>query len=77
MKVLNTTYSMKKQITVKFDFGDEVELKTDVGVKRVVTGIILRPSGKMYECARELETSWHQEVEIEKFPEKRKIGLTK
>jgi hypothetical protein len=28
----------------------------------------------MYEVARELETSWHQEVEIEKFPESKKAA---
>ena len=66
---------MRKTISVKFNFGDEVELKTDVGTKRVVTGYILRPSGKMYEVARELETSWHQEVEIEKFPQSKKAGF--
>jgi hypothetical protein len=62
-------------ISIAFDFGEEVQLKTDVGTKRVVTGYILRPSGKMYEVARELETSWHQEVEIEKFPETRRSGF--
>ena len=66
---------MKKSFTCKFNFGDEVELKTDIGTKRVVTGYIIRPSGKMYEVARELETSWHQEVEIEKFPASKKAGF--
>ena len=66
---------MKKSFSVKFNFGEEVELKTDVGTKRVITGYIIRPSGKMYECARELETSWHQEVEIEKFPTTARAGF--
>ena len=66
---------MKKTISIAFNFGDDVQLKTEQGIKRVVTGIILRPSGKMYECARELETSWHQEVEIEKFPENKRAGF--
>jgi hypothetical protein len=66
---------MKKSFSVKFNWGEEVELKTDVGIKRVVTGYILRPSGKMYEVAKELETSWHQEVEIEKFPENKRAGF--
>jgi hypothetical protein len=66
---------MKKTITIKFNFGDHVELKTDAGVKRIVTGIILRPSGKMYELAKDLDTTWHQEVEIERFPEQRKAGF--
>ena len=66
---------IKKTFQVKFNFGEEVELKTDVGIKRVITGYILRPSGKMYEVAKELETSWHQEVEIEKFPQAKKAGF--
>jgi len=66
---------MKKSFSCKFGFGEEVQLKTDMGTKRVITGYILRPSGKMYEVARELETSWHQEVEIEKFPQAKKAGF--
>jgi hypothetical protein len=66
---------MRKTFSVKFDFGEVVELKTDAGIRRIVTGIILRPSGKMYEVARELETSWHQEVEIEKFPTTTRAGF--
>lgn len=62
----------KKTINIAFNFGDDVQLKTEPGVKRVVTGIILRPSGKMYEMAIGMETSWHQDVEIEKFPDKPK-----
>jgi hypothetical protein len=48
---------MRKTITTKWTFGDEVELKTEPGIKRIVTGIILRPSGKMYEMAIGMETS--------------------
>jgi hypothetical protein len=59
----------RKSFNVKFDFGSEIELRTDPGVKRVVTGFILRPSGKLYEVASGIETSWHQEVEIDKFTE--------
>ena len=66
---------IKKTIQIAFNFGDEVELKTEPGVKRVVTGIILRPSGKMYEMAIGMETSWHQDVEIEKFPQAKKAGF--
>ena len=66
---------MKKQIQVKFDFGDEVALKTEPAIKRIITGIVLRPSGKMYETANGVETSWHQDVELEKFPEARKSGF--
>jgi hypothetical protein len=66
---------MRKQIQVKFYFGDEVGLKTEPGVKRIVTGIVLRPSGKMYEIAVGIDTSWHQDVEIEKFPQAKKAGF--
>ena len=66
---------IKKTFQIKFNFGEEVQLKTDAGIKRVITGYIIRPSGKMYEVARELETSWHQEVEIEKFPQSKKAGF--
>jgi hypothetical protein len=68
---------MRKSITLKFTFGQVVALKTDLFTERVVTGIILRPSGKMYELANGIDTSWHQDVEIEKFPEKKKAGFKK
>jgi hypothetical protein len=66
---------MRKTINILFSFGDEVQLKTEPNIKRVVTGIVLRPSGKMYETAIGMETSWHQDVELEKFPEPRKSGF--
>jgi hypothetical protein len=59
----------KKSIHIAFDFGDDVQLKTEPNIKRIVTGIVLRPSGKMYEIAVGIDTSWHQDVEIEKFPQ--------
>lgn len=65
---------MKKQITVAFDFGDRVILKTDNEFERIVTGIVLRPNGKMYELASGVETSWHQECEIDRVPEKTVVG---
>jgi hypothetical protein len=68
---------MKKVISVLFTFGNEVQLKTEPTIKRIVTGIIVRPSGKMYELANGVETSWHQDVEIEKFPEIKKAGFNK
>jgi hypothetical protein len=65
---------MKKTITISYNFGSEVQLKTEPETKRIITGIILRPNGKMYECACGLETSWHQDVEIEKFPDTKRVG---
>jgi hypothetical protein len=60
---------MKKthSFTSDFFFGDRVALKTEPDIERIVTGLILRPSGKMYEIACGLEASCHQEVEIENF----------
>jgi hypothetical protein len=68
---------MRKVISVLFTFGNEVQLKTEPAIKRIVTGIIVRSSGKMYELANGVETSWHQDVEIEKFPEIKKAGFNK
>ena len=68
-------FIMKKQISISFNFGDEVALKTEPSVRRIVTGIVLRPSGKMYEIAVGVETSWHQDVELEKFPVQKKSGF--
>ena len=58
---------MKKTFNFPFYFGDNVTLKTRPREKRIVTGITVRPSGKMYELACGVETSWHQDVEIEKI----------
>jgi hypothetical protein len=66
---------MKKTITIAYNFGDEVDLKTEPTIKRIITGLIVRPSGKMYELANGVETSWHQEVEIERFPLSKKAGF--
>lgn len=69
---------IKKTISVDFWWGNEVALKTESEVKRIVTGIILRPSGKMYELANGLESTWHQGIEIEKYPETLKVrGFSK
>jgi hypothetical protein len=65
---------MKKEISVDFDFGDEIELKTEIGIKRIVTGIVLRPNGYMYETAFGVETTWHQELEMQKFPKTTRVG---
>ncbi len=60
---------MKKSFTVKFSIGDSVVLRTEPQVQRIVTGLVIRQSGKMYELASGVESSWHQEVEIEKVPD--------
>lgn len=56
---------MRKTISVKFNWGDEVRLKTDPDAIRLITGITVRPSGKIYELAKGETTSWHQDIEIE------------
>lgn len=68
---------MRKQIQIKFSFGEVVSLKTDPSVRRVITGIVLRPSGKMYELAYGIETTWHHDVEIERFPANDNIKVCK
>jgi len=67
--------NMRKTITVKFNFGDNVLLKTERSVGRIVTGIITRPGGQMYELASGLESSWHHDVEIENEPVKKTAGF--
>ena len=57
---------MRKTITLKFNFGDEVKLKTDPEKTRIITGITLRTTGKLYELAWGEATSWHQDIEIER-----------
>lgn len=59
---------MKKTVNISFDFGEEVVLKTDPEKIRIVTGITMRPSGKLYELAHGETTSWHQSCEI-RYPE--------
>jgi len=64
---------MRKQISVAFNFGDSVRLKTEPDMKRIVTGYILRQSGRpMYELAWNVESTWHHEVEIENFSDNSK-----
>ena len=63
----------KKSFSLDFGFGDLVFLRTDCEIERVVTGVIIRPSGKMYELACGIETTWHQSVEIESCPEVVKV----
>ena len=66
------TKPMRKTVSLKFSLGEMVILKTEPQIKRIVTGLILRQSGKMYELVNGVESSWHQEVEIESMPEKAK-----
>ena len=70
--VATNTKPMRKTISIKFGWGDIVILRTEPEIKRIVTGVIIRPSGKMYELVNGVESSWHQEVEIERMPEKAK-----
>ncbi len=63
---------MRKSFTTKFSIGEAVVLRTEPETKRIVTGLVLRQSGKMYELATGVESSWHQEIEIERMPEKAK-----
>lgn len=50
----------------KYEFGQEVYLKTDVDQKiRLVTGLLVRPNGSMsYELSCGTECRWHYDFEI-------------
>ncbi len=65
---------MKKTINIKFPVGDMVCLKTGDPVERIVTGIMLRDQGKIYELSYGEVITWHQEIEIEKYPESVVVG---
>lgn len=57
---------MKKTLSFNYWYGDRVCLVTDTEKKiRVVSGITIRPSGRIYELACGECATWHQEVEIE------------
>jgi len=59
----NTTYL----VSVEFDYGEEVYLKTDPdGYKRIVTGFRLRPGTDVIEYGLSLGESetWHYGIEI-------------
>jgi len=69
---------IKKALKFEFWHGEKVVLITDPDKKlRVVTGITIRPSGKLYELSCREESSWHQDIEIERIAEKRKAGFIK
>ena len=52
---------------IKFNIGDVVFLKTDSQQEiRVVTGILLRPSGNLYYLSKSTEETTHYEIEISK-----------
>ena len=55
---------MKKSITVRYQLGEEVILKTDPEVKRIVTGYLLRLKSVTYGLAKGEEETWHNELEI-------------
>jgi hypothetical protein len=57
---------MKRVLTFDYWYGDKVTLTTDPEKKvRVISGITIRPSGRLYELACGENTTWHQSVEIE------------
>ena len=72
LALATNTKPMRKTVSLKFNLGDMVILKTEPEIKRIVTGLVLRQGGKMYELVNGVESSWHQEVEIERAPERAK-----
>lgn len=66
---------MKKTFSTFLDFGDKVTLKTEPEVVGIITKIILEPHGaKTYEMSVGCEKSWHNEVELEKVTEPKKVA---
>ncbi len=55
---------MRKSFRTDFDFGDEVCLKTDRDVKRIVSGFLVRPKGITIGLVKGEEETWHQPIEI-------------
>lgn len=59
-----------KRLSFSYWYGDRVNLITDPECRlRVISGITIRPSGKLYELACGEGSSWHQDVEIRPMKE--------
>lgn len=68
---------MKKQITVDYALGDEVCLRTEPGVVRIVTGYIVRPHIVSYAVKVIDEETWHFGLELEPVKKKCIVGFKK
>lgn len=55
---------VKKSFKTDYFFGQEVVLKTDPGVIRIVNGFLLRPGNVTIGLAYGQEETWHQPAEI-------------
>ena len=55
---------VKKSFKTEFNFGQEVVLKTDPGVIRIVNGFLLRPGNVTIGLAYGQEETWHQMNEV-------------
>lgn len=55
---------VKKSFKTEFNFGEEVVLKTEPGVIRIVNGFLLRPGNVTIGLAYGKEETWHQPAEI-------------
>jgi hypothetical protein len=57
---------MRISFTSKYRYGDEVVLRTEPEVKRIVVKFLLQKGNVTYGLAnRDNEETWHQEVEIQ------------
>ena len=61
---------MKKTITVQFDYGETVVLKTKPDEVRIVSGFLVRPKNITYGLVLGEEESWHQDLGIESLSSK-------
>ena len=64
-----------KRLTVKYNYGDVVALKTEPEIKRIVTGYNVRHRLLSYWLSFGVNETLHQDIEIESFHEKKLIGL--
>lgn len=55
---------MKKIISVTYQFGETVVLKSDPDVRRVVSGYLVRPKQVLYLLSQGDNETGHQDIEI-------------
>ena len=56
-----------ENVAINFKIGETAYLKTDIDQReRLVTGILIRPAGVMYDLSFGSENSYHYDFEISK-----------
>ena len=67
---------MIKNIEIDFIEGEEVQLRTEPGIKRIITGLVVRGIFVAYYTSKGDEETCHQGLELEKYSSK-KAGFGK